>query len=887
LSLQTGTHVGPYEILSAIGAGGMGEVYRARDTKLGRDVAIKVLLPTVADDPDRLARFRREAQVLASLNHSNIAQIYGVEDTALVMELVDGETLDARIRTRPLAIGEALLVAKQIAEAVEAAHEAGIIHRDLKPSNIKIRPDDVVKVLDFGLAKAFEAGPSVSDGAAGPTMSPTLTAATSFGVILGTAAYMAPEQAKGRTVDKRADIFAFGCVLYELLTGRRAFEGEDISDTLAFVLTKEPAWDALPSSTPPSVTRLLRRCLEKDPKRRLRDIGEGRIVIDDAVAGSTQDSATAASASTARRPWAWMAATALFACAIPAAWMLKPAPRPDERLLQMEISPPEGGAFLNATTVGSAVSLGALSPDGRYMVFRATGRDGKAMLWLRALDSRAAVPLPGTENGSAPFWSPDSRWVAFTGDGKLQRISVAGGPPQVICTAASFSGTWNSAGVILFAERNQPLQRVSASGGTPSIAIGLDSAHGETSQAAPHFLPDGRRFLYSSGGRERGLAALASLDGKVRRFFFLTVNSPPSYAPNPAGGGWILFVVRGRLFARAFDADKGEFTGEAAPLADGLTNGPTWSASNNTVLAFQRNSGTQKQLTWFDRNGTLLSTVADAGLISAPRISPDGKVVAFARVDQENADLWLTDLARDTTARFTLEPGTDTNPVWTFDGNRVLYTSVRGNDVLLVSRPASGLGEETIELKGEDNNPLAPIASSRDGRVVAFSRSAGFNTRMALASKSDGKVRTLENETMTSGSISADGRWLAFSGFAAGRREIFVQAIAWDVSAHPPASKRQISNGGGSQPAWRADGKEIFYIAADGRMMAVTVEAGEDFFRSGTPRALFQTHIGDFNQSQRDYDVSADGQRFLIPQPLSTAGAPITVIVNWPKLLPK
>ena len=716
LALSPGTRLGPYEVISAIGAGGMGEVYRATDTKLKRQVAIKILPPSLAADRDRLARFQREAEVLASLNHPNIAQIYGIEGgerprphraedrevrgevsasvragggapapleydgtVALVMELVDGATLDeliagagdfapsgsearqaagvgprGKLRKAGLPPDDALKIAKQIADALEAAHEQGIIHRDLKPANIKVRSDGTVKVLDFGLAKAMDPARASSPSAGALANSPTITspAMTEMGMILGTAAYMSPEQARGRSVDKRADVWAFGAVLFEMLTGARAFAGEDLAETMGAVIHKEPEWSRLPAATPAPVRTVLRRCLQKDPKQRLRDIGDVRLALEGAFETAAPPPLTPATSSKPRGHFAWMAAIALVALAAPAAWSLKPGP--ELPLLTMEIAPPPGAAF------NFEESQFVLSPDGAHAVFIASGRERGQSLWLRTMDSGVVAELPDTGGPRTPFWSPDGRRVGFFAEGKLKTIEIAGGKPRVLCDGPQGYGSWSTQGVILFGAPNAPLQRVPDTGGTPVTAIPYDEARQEIMQAVPYFLPDGTHFLYDSRttGAERGIA-WASLDGRDRKFLIQNRNSPGSYAPNPDGGaGWIVYSSGGRLLAQSFDPEKGNLIGEAVLIADSVVPGPSWSHSLTGLLSFAHTTDVASQLAWFSRDGDRLGVAGEPGRIGAARISPDQKAVAFVRTEGTNSDILVSDPARSSPTRLTFETGT-------------------------------------------------------------------------------------------------------------------------------------------------------------------------------------------------------------------------------------
>jgi len=867
--LVTGDKLGPYEIVAPIGKGGMGEVYRAHDTRLKRDVAIKVSAERFTE------RFEHEARAIAALNHPNICHLYDVGPNYLVMEMVEGPTLADRIKEGAIPLEEALAIARQVADGLEAAHEKGITHRDLKPGNIKIKPDGTVKVLDFGLAKMGGTPTAHADE------SPTLTIGqTEAGVILGTASYMSPEQAKGKVVDQRADIYAFGAVLYEMVTGQRLHRGETTTEVLASVIKEEPQWDKVPVQ----VQKLLRRCLEKDPQKRLRHIGDVMSLAEEAPPGAVRVSAPA------RRTWVWVAVgVAILVVAAATVWVLKP--KAEQPMMQVDITPPEGVKFQATLTPF------ALSPDGRKLVFVGTGKDGKRMLWLRSIDSGAAVALAGTENAEIPFWSPDSRSVGFSAGGELQRVDVTGGgQPQVICQIeGSAGGTWGSSGVIVFDQSNKPLQRVAAAGGTPTSVFPLDTARGETSHVAPHFLPDGQHFVYGSFGKTVD-GKFGSLDGKVNRV--IIGNPVPTYAPNPRGGGWILYNVRGQLSARPFDPVRGEFTGPPAAIAEGVGTGRWWSASTNGLLAFRHNFSTEYQLAWFSRDGRMLGTVDEVGRLSAPRISPDQKMIAFTRTSEQNTDIWTFDVARDTAARFTFEPGVDGFPVWSSDGKSIIYTSDRNGALLVVERPANGVGAETILSKrARALQTDVPSGVSRDGHwLVVIEASSNYSLIMIRSREDANKVVRIQGHgTEMDGSISPDGRWLLYSSIPSSRREVLVQSVPKEAGGSGTAlGKWQVSTAGGSQPVWRGDGKEIFFLAPDGMMIAVPVESSENFFRSGAPKPLFQTRlefaprINSEGLFMRQYDVTPDGQRFLLNQHVADAtDAPITVIVSWPKLLQK
>ena len=643
--ISRGTRIGHYEVISLLGMGGMGQVYRAHDSILHRDIALKVLPPSFAIDPGRQSRLLREAHVLAALNHPNIAVIYGLEHSAgtlaFAMEIVPGETLAERIAAGQIPVPEALRIARQIADALEAAHERGIVHRDLKPANIKITPEGMVKVLDFGLAKDLGLeSMQASDGAESLPL-------TRDGMILGTAAYVSPEQARGLSTDRRTDIWAFGVVLYEMLAGTRPFQGHTNADVLAAVIKEEP--DLIP--IPPPIRDVIARCLSKDLRHRWAGIGDVRWALDQSLASHPEDSG-------APRTWLrylpW--AAAFFAAVVSTALWFRPRAR--EPVLRLEITAPEG------TTLGP-VGLGqlSLSPDGSRLAFLATGTDGKRRLWLRSLDSSAVAPLAGTENVALyPFWSPDSRWLAFNVNGRLQKIDVvANGPPQLICECPTAYGSWNSSGTIIFGARDRPIQRVPASGGTPVPVFGFDAARSEIRQGAPDFLPGGMRFLYGSFGTDTA-NMLGSLTDGTRRYLFPNPESPALYAANPAGGGALFYIANGELFARPFDPNRTKFLADAKLIASAMGDGPAWSASANGLVAFRYKRPNRSELAWFDRAGTRSGALLEPGNLRHPRISPDQKAIAFACTQESNSDIWLLDARSRSLTRFTSDPGRTITP---------------------------------------------------------------------------------------------------------------------------------------------------------------------------------------------------------------------------------
>ena len=884
---QSGARLGPYEIVAPLGAGGMGEVYRAHDSSLNRDVAIKVLLASVADDPDRLARFRREAQVLASLNHPNIAHIHGLEEfpvdgggrvRALVMELVDGEDLSVLIARGPIALDEALPIAKQMADALEAAHEQGIVHRDLKPANIKVRPDGTVKVLDFGLAKAMD--PAAGSGV-NAMNSPTLSIhATQAGMILGTAAYMSPEQARGKAVDRRADIWAFGAVLFEMLTSRRAFEGDTVSDTLACVLKTDPDWTTVPDGVPLSIDRMLRRCLEKDPKRRLQAIGEARIEIEQALAGDAAEPLQPTPPAAARKAIltagigsaAGMAAvlTALFFAV--SGWHRTP---PEARSVRFTIALPTG-AWLN----GQAPDL-AIAPDGSRLAFIATG-DGTPRLWVRALDALTAQPLPGTDGARAPFWSSDGRFIGFTADGKLKRIELAGASaPRTIAPASTTTaGTWNAAGVILIASRTG-LYRVADSGGEPVRVV--PAQDGDSALLWPQFLPDGRHFLYtvSSSDPARKGVFVGSLDSTAGTRL-MNGDSNVAYA----APGYLLYARNATLMAQRFDLERLAVSGEAFPIAEGIVRGlpltyAAFSVSQNGGLVYRASLPDNQQLTWFDRSGNAVGTLGPLAEGRVPVLSLNGEKVAIDRLDPDRGtrDAWVIDVARGYDTRLTSHPANDYAPLLSPDGRRVVFASDRdGPEAALYQKSATGDGPEELILGTLGDK--RPQDWSRDGQQLMFTAGDGTwllpmtGERRPLRVTPPGAAREMHAR------FSPDGQWLVYDTKESGRAEVYVRRFAG------AADKSRISTAGGWDPLWSADGKEIFYLTPEGTLMAVTVTPGAKF-AAAIARPLFSTPLKGQAEasytSRSTYAVAPDGRRFLFARHADGGNdpSPVTVVLGW------
>ena len=881
-----GTKLAHYEITAHLGSGGMGDVYQAADSKLGRSVAIKFLPEAFKHDAERVARFEREARVLASLNHPNIAAIYGFEQSAshhfLVMELVPGETLAERIRRGAIPTDEAFAIANQICDALEAAHEKGVVHRDLKPANVKVTPEGKVKVLDFGLAKAFETEATDAASSNSPTLS---MAATKAGVILGTAAYMSPEQAKGMTVDRRTDIFAFGAVLYEMLTGRPAFQGDGVGDILAAVIRAEPDWSKLPTKLPSRVQELLRLCLQKDAKKRRQTAADVRIDIEQALVEPPAPPATAPARS-AHRAWFVAAAAVVVALvfAIPALRYLRQTPPPETRV---EINTP-------ATT--DPISF-ALSPDGRQIVFVASG-DGAPRLWLRSLATTGAQPLAGTEGAASPFWSPDSRSVGFFTGSSLKRLDIGGGAPQTVAMAtAGRGGTWNADGVILFAPTSVgPLSRVPATGGEPVAVTTLDR---QNSHRFPSFLPDGRQFLfYAQGTPETGGIYLGSLDSAETRRL-TAADTAGVYLPFPDGrdggmAGWLLWVRAGTLVAQRLDLEQKALTSDPVTLADpvafdAVVRASALSVSAPGLVAYREGGASRRQLAWFDRSGKALGRMGapDENDLFSPRVSPDGRRVAVHRTVQGNTDIWLLDGTRS--SRFTFDAVLDRFPLWSSDGSRIVFDSDRKGARDLYQKPSSGAGAEELLVE----SPQAKIANdwSADGRFVLYHSIDPQTARDLWVLPMEGErkpwvfLKTRFEER--SAQFSPDGRWVAYHSNESGQNEIYIRPFAAPaasgVAANAAAGQWQVSTAGGIYPKWRSDGRELYYIGPNGEMMAAAIAATATTLEPGAPVALFAARIlggGVDNNLGRQYDVTRDG-RFLINTLLEDASSPITLIQNW------
>jgi eukaryotic-like serine/threonine-protein kinase len=908
VALLPGTRFGAYEVIALMGEGGMGQVYRAVDTTLGRQVAIKILPEAFAADADRVARFEREAKTLASLNHPHIAAIYGFEASAgthaLVMELVEGEDLAQRITRAALPLEDALPIAKQIAEALEAAHEQGIIHRDLKPANIKVRSDGAVKVLDFGLAKALDP-PASSPGVTAPTItSPAMTAA---GVILGTAAYMSPEQAKGRAADRRSDVWAFGVVLYEMLTGHRAFTGEDVSETLASVLTRQPEWAALPAATPPLIRRLLRRCLEKDRTRRLADIADARLDIDDALSDRHGDAPAAASTSRTRERFGWASAVLLVGVTVAAmvAWATRSVsvPRETTRTL-VSVAPTEQvGANPLEQRVGGirpTRTAIALSPDGRTLVFGAIW-GGDQQLYARAMDRLTSTPMSGTSGGGSPFFSPDGQSVGFWAGGKLKKVPLAGGPAVTLCDAASlFGASWGSDGTIVFATaRNGGLWRVSAAGGTPEALTILQP--GEYSHRLPHMLPGGHAVIFTIS---KGANLWDDTQIVVRS---LATGQQTVLIKGGADGryvstGHLVYARMGTVMGVPFDPVRLAVTGGATGLIDGVMQAANRNASDmeNTLAAQFTVSDTgglvyvtggavpaaERSLAWVDRHGTSQALPGPPRSYLKPRLSPDGRHVAVS-TQQESREVWSYDVVRGALSPVTTD-GQSGYGMFAPDGKRVVYRSgAAGGEDNLYWKAADGSG--AAERLTTSARSQTPGSWSPDGTTLAFVEegdSKGFFQfdiwALSIGNrKTRAVVQTAANEM--SPEFSPDGRWLAYVSNQSGRNDVYVQPYPG------PGERHLISNNGGEQPAWSGTGRELFYVqrgAPGSRLLKlISVAIGTaPAFRAGTPETVFES--ADLASPWgRSYDVAPDGRRFLMAlekePPKNLAQTQMIFVQNW------
>jgi Tol biopolymer transport system component len=904
MPLSSGVRVGPYEILTPIGRGGMGEVWRARDGKLQRDVAIKALPEDVREDADRMARFEREARMLAALNHPNIASIYGLEEndggTYLVLELVEGPTLAERLAAGALPVDEALAVAREIAIGLEAAHQAGIIHRDLKPANVKMRSDGSVKILDLGLARTVE-----SSGRVDSSLSPTQTTpATHAGVILGTAAYMSPEQARGKPLDKRSDIFSFGCVLYECLTGSQAFRGETVSDTLASILKSEPDWDALPPAVPGRVRSLLRRCLQKDPKRRLHDLADARLEIEDGLGGAPEAPAAAAPVPSPGRGLVWALGGALAGAALAAAvWLLqRPVPRPASPPIRAALPVLASDAFWTST------SSIAISPDGRTVVFAAT-RDGVLRLFRRPLSGSAAEPIQGTEQGSRPFFSPDGDWVGFVRRNELRKVPVGGGTAVLLGNAppVTASPSWGSDGRIVYTVgANTGLYSVPEGGGPSRELTKLDDSRGERAHLYPQFLPGSRAILFTQRmGRdftEIEASNVAVLDLATGRWH--AVLEGASYARY--GGGRIVFVRGSSLFSAPFDPAALKVTGPATPLAedvavDRLQGTAQFAVSEGGTLVFVDGPPVVTQTTTvfaLDRQGKETVLPLPAGYYSFPRLSPDGRRLALVEYAGLRSKVLVYDRVRRNLSTLTPEPGRFVGAAWSPDGTRIAFSRMLAKRPALSAKNADGSGE-IQSLTADDNDAQLASSWSPDGRMIAYTvnyaadRSASRRLLTAdiwLASASGARSSAPWFETpFREGApvFSPDGKWIAYVSDSTGTSEIYVRPYPG------PGAPIKISTEGGVEPVWSRGGRELLYRSGPKaeRLLSVEFQDTGGSPAISAPRLLFasdlnvggQTPIGFRDPAFREYDVSADGNEIVATRTNPSQEPPrqLRIVANW------
>ena len=879
-----GQSIGHFRVTEKLGAGGMGEVYRATDSRLGRDVAIKIIPPQFAADEQRMARFEREAQVLAALNHPHIATIHGLEvagaTRALVMELVEGPTLTERIAKGPMPLEEALPIARQIAEALEYAHERGIIHRDLKPANIKLTQTGEVKLLDFGLAKALEDTPAAEAISNSPTLS---AVATRAGVILGTAAYMSPEQAKGKAVDRRADIWSFGVVLFEMLSGKTLYTGETAPETMAHVITKEPNWGDLPAATPQRIRRLLERCLTKDPKKRLRDIGEARIAIEEHLANPAGDAAAsgvsaapamAAAAQPAWRrllPWALVGALGASSLAFLVLWRPWQSPTPAIPMRLEAVI----GADVNLQTDFSPAAL--LSPDGTRMVFAVRDAAGKQMLYIRSLDQLQASVLSGTEGAVEPFFSPDGQWIAFFADNKLKKISSQGGAAIVLCdTPFGRGGAWGEDDTIYMARSTrEPLYKVSSAGGTPVPATTLDKEAGESTHRWPQVLPGGKAVLFTanSGGInfEDSILVVQVLATGQRKTVYRG-GFHGRYLPN----GHLVFIHEGTLFGVPFDLKRLETTGQVAPVVEQVISNPDtgaaeFSFSQTGALAYLRGTSALQYVSidWLTADGKLQPLRQTPANYYDPAFSPDGKRLAVQIDDAHRGDIWVYDWQRDTLTRLTFVGDVNVNPVWTPDGQRIAY-SMREKDSTtnIYWKRADGAGE--AQRLTQSKAIQYPTSWSPDGKILAFFQNDPASTTgwdlYTLSMEGDEKTGWKPGEPKAFLStpavevypeFSSDGRWLAYMSRESGSMEVYVRPFPG------PGGKWQISSGGGSYPTWSHTSKQLFYRTQDQKIMAVNYSAVGDSFQASKPVLWSDTQFTN-RGSTVNYALHPDGKRFAV-----------------------
>ena len=890
MTVEPGSRLGPYEIVSRVGAGGMGEVFRARDNRLERNVAIKVLPPALAGDAQFRLRLEREAKTVSQLNHPHICQIYDVGESSegfgsfLVMELLEGETLADRLARGPLPFSDVLRYGAQIAEGLVAAHRAGIVHRDLKPGNIMLTKSGA-KLLDFGLAKSGTTSPSALVSGTAFSGATEHRPLTQEGTIIGTFQYMAPEQLEGHDADARTDIFAFGAVLYEMVTGKRAFQGKTKTSLIAAIVDRDPPpITQFQPLTPPAFERVVRTCLEKDPNDRWQTAHDLLLQLRwiDEAGSQAGVAAPIVVRRKNRERLAWALALVLLAATAALGFLWRQSAGQPVRRYELSILPPDKGNF----EFGRGGL--ALAPNGQQLVYIATV-EGKTQLWLRRFGRGSAQPINGTDNASYPFWSPDSRYVGFFAFGKLKKIDTIGGPPQNLCDAANGrGGTWSREGVILFAPSDRdPIHRVSASGGQSVAVTELGSS--EYTHRWPSFLPDGKHYLFlaqtATTAQERGRIYISTLGAKTRKEI-LTTNSPVLYSTS----GHLVFVREQSLLAQRFDAETFELLGDAFPVADrvqyfGNTAWATVSVDAHGTIAYQATTANAvSQLVWFDRGGKPLGTLSTVGELTNPRLSRKGDRVAYEILDSDagTSDIWIYDLTRNIPTRFTFEPARENTAVWTPDDATIIYSSEVPNRTSrnVVRKVSTGAGREELLFTG-DAAVLTTVDISPDQRFLTFNR-VQFKSRtmndLWIFSFAERKATPFLQTRFQDlgGFFSPDGKWLAYVSDESDAREVYVQPFP------PNGAKWQISSNGGRAPRWRRDGKELFFFDNDTKLWSAAVTSTGDSFSVGVPQVLFDTRM------VGGYDVTADGQRFLINQRVrEDVPAPLTVVLNWTAELEK
>jgi eukaryotic-like serine/threonine-protein kinase len=881
MTLAPGTQLGPYEITAPLGAGGMGEVYRARDTRLERTVAIKILPGQLSADPARKQRFEREAKAISTLNHPNICVLYDVGNQDgieyLVMECIEGETLAKRLERGALPTEQVLKIGTEIADALDKAHRSGVVHRDLKPGNIMLSKAGA-KLLDFGLAK-----PAVSPASA-MTITGTAGSApvTEQGMIVGTFQYMSPEQVEGKELDGRSDIFSLGAMLYEMLTGRRAFEGKSQLSVASAILEKEPASISIAKPlTPRTLDHVIRRCLAKDPDERWqtsRDLAlELKSISQTDLATESAAPVSSSRQRNFRELLAWGLVGLLALTAVGLLVRLRAGTDYQDESTQSSILPPEKTNFRGSTDQG----LEAISPDGRYLVFSARSSDDKTQLWLRSLDSLSAKPLVGTDGASNPFWSSDSKWIAFFSQGRLRKVFAQGGSPQELCeVVGGRGGSWNKEGTILFVPGvGSPVYSVPENGGTPTQVTQLDPAKQETTHRWPQFLPDGRHFLFFAWGPDSA-TYVSSLGSTERKLILKNESNAVYVAP-----GYLLYAKAHALIAQPFDLDRLELSGNQVSITDNLpvdktTQHAMFSASQTGTLSIHTAPGRFLQPTWVDRSGTVVDMAGESAILGSFQIAPDGQKVAFALTDPQEGsqNIWIYDLVRNLRTRLTFEPASAQGPVWSPDGKQIVFTSNRTGALHLYAISVTGVGQPELFMPSDQFDYAT--SWSLDGRYIAVNRipvGKGNPTIWILPTFGDKKPYRLLNSQFNEfdPAFSPDGRWLAFRSTETGRGEVYI------VPFPTPSAKWQVSTGGGSSPRWSPDGKDLYYIAPDGTVISASLHWDKDGIQVMSTHPLFKTN-------PRTFDISPDGKRFLIYKDAENQQvAAITLITNWPAALKK